>query len=57
MNISLIDQCTATIKAINVQYQNGYHISDSDYLQFLDAVIYINDLQKHIKAQRDREGR
>jgi PHD/YefM family antitoxin component YafN of YafNO toxin-antitoxin module len=37
MNIPQIDQDLATIKAMHIQHENGYHISEADYKQFRDA--------------------
>ena len=51
MNIPQIDQDTATIKAIYTQYENGYHISNSDYKQFLDVFIRLNELKNAVRKE------
>lgn len=43
MNIPLVDQDLATIKAVHVQYVNGYHLSKADYVQYVDALNRITE--------------
>ena len=43
-----IDQTLATIKAIQIQYENGYHISDSDWEDFTSAVNDISHLYHNV---------
>lgn len=45
MNIPQIDQDLATIKAIHIQVENGYHISKSDYSQLQEAIIRVLELK------------
>jgi len=49
MIIPQFDQDIATIKALEIQHRNGYHISEKDYTQFLDAIIAVNQLYANVK--------
>lgn len=49
MNIPQSDQDLAAIKAVEIQHRNGYHISEPDYIQFLDAVIAVQQLYTEVK--------
>ena len=39
-----IEQTLATIKTMQIQYRNGYFISDDDYREFMRAIKNINNL-------------
>jgi hypothetical protein len=43
-----IDQILATIKTIQMQHENGYHISDNDWQDFTSAVNDVNNLYHDI---------
>jgi hypothetical protein len=47
-----IGQILATIKAIQVQHENGYYISDNDFEQFNSAVNDINALYNEVVKNR-----
>ena len=51
MNKQIIAQQLATIKAVKIQLDNGYHISESDYSRFLDAVIAVQQLAIKVKNE------
>jgi len=51
MIIPQFDQDIATVQAIEIQHRNGYHISEKDYTQFLDAIIAVNQLYANVKKQ------
>ncbi len=44
MQQQTIDQTLATIKTMQIQYRNGYFISDDDYREFMRAIKDINNL-------------
>lgn len=50
-----IEQALATIKAIQVQVENGYHISHHDFTDFTSAVNDINALYNEVVKQRNRK--
>jgi hypothetical protein len=49
-----IEQILATIKAIQIQHEHGYHISDSDFNQFNSAVNDVNALYHEIVKNRSK---
>lgn len=55
MNIPQIDQDIATIKAILVQVDNGYHLSTQDYNRYLDAIIALQTQFLKVKQYYHKE--
>ena len=47
-----INKTLATIKAMQVQHENGYHISDSDYSALTSAVNDVNALYHAIAKKK-----
>lgn len=50
MNIPQFDQDLATLKATQIQFENGYHLSDKDLQDFNDAIRRLNDHALKIDA-------
>ena len=48
MIIPQIDQDLATVKAIHIQFYNGYHLSKKDYEQYIQAMNRLNDISNSI---------
>lgn len=48
MSKQTIDQTLATIKTMQIQYRNGYFISDDDYREFMRAIKNINNLYQDV---------
>lgn len=55
MNIPQIKQDLATIKAIHIQVENGYHISEHDFTDFTSAINDINALYHEVARQLEVE--
>jgi hypothetical protein len=49
-----IEQILATIKVMQVQHENGYHISTSDYNDFNSAVNDVNALWHEVAKEFNR---
>lgn len=49
-----IDQILATIKVMQIQHENRYYISDSDFAGFTRAVNDINALYQEVVKQRSK---
>lgn len=49
-----IEQVLATIKAIYIQIENGYHISEQDYKDFTEVINDINALW--YKVAKEQKG-
>jgi hypothetical protein len=56
MNIPQIDQDLATIKATDIQYQNGYTLTDTDLVAFGNAVNRLYRLSKQIHTAYGLKG-
>lgn len=48
ITLTKLEQHLTTVRNSYIQIDNGYHLSDSDYDQLLDAVIAIQDYQINI---------
>lgn len=46
-----IEQILATIKVMQIQHENGYHISENDYFEFNSAVNDINNLWHEVATK------
>lgn len=51
MTIPQIDQDLATVKAMHIQHENGYHISLSDWKALVEAIARINNLMGEIARE------
>lgn len=51
-----IEQILATIKAIQIQYCDGYHISAKDYNDFTSAVNDVNALYYEVTKLLAKQG-
>ena len=49
-----IEQILATIKVMQIQHENGYHISQKDYTEFNSAVDDINALWHEVAKEYNK---
>lgn len=52
-----IEQILATIKVMQIQHENGYHISENDYKEFNQAINDINSLWQEVAKEYTRSIR
>lgn len=48
MNIPQFDQDIATLQAMHIQIENGFHLSGSDRADLAGALVRINKLSEHL---------
>jgi hypothetical protein len=56
MIIPQIDRDLATIKAMQIQLESGYHISKGDYEELLDVMVRLHAMKFRARKQLIKDG-